>query len=127
MKITIAGAAGRMGQMLIREIGRTEGASLAAALEGAGSNALGSDAAKGIKIVANEINRSFSQANNQGAEAGSGELLLLLNNDTEPAGPHVVGRRITLTPKPAATSAVSSEEPSSITMTSSAGSVLCMR
>ena len=27
MKIAVAGAAGRMGQMLIREIGRTEGAS----------------------------------------------------------------------------------------------------
>lgn len=52
MKIAIAGAAGRMGQMLIREIARTEGASLAAALEGPGSNALGTEAAKGIKIVA---------------------------------------------------------------------------
>ena len=40
MKIAIAGAAGRMGQMLIREIARTEGASLAGALEHAGSNAL---------------------------------------------------------------------------------------
>ena len=52
MKITIAGAAGRMGQMLIREIARTEGASLAAALEGPGSNQLGTEAAKGVKIVA---------------------------------------------------------------------------
>ena len=52
MKITIAGAAGRMGQMLIREIARTDGASLAAALEGSGSNALGTEAAKGVKIVA---------------------------------------------------------------------------
>jgi 4-hydroxy-tetrahydrodipicolinate reductase len=52
MKITVAGAAGRMGQMLIREIARTEGASLAAALEGPGSNQLGSEAAKGVKIVA---------------------------------------------------------------------------
>lgn len=51
MKITIAGAAGRMGQMLIREIARTDGASLAAALEGSGSNALGTEAAKGVKIV----------------------------------------------------------------------------
>ena len=33
MKIAIAGAAGRMGQMLIREIARTEGAALAGALE----------------------------------------------------------------------------------------------
>ena len=51
MKIAIAGAAGRMGQMLIREIARTEGASLAGALEGPDSNALGTEAAKGIKIV----------------------------------------------------------------------------
>ena len=51
MKIAVAGAAGRMGQMLIREIARTEGASLAAALEGSGSNALGQEAAKGINIV----------------------------------------------------------------------------
>ena len=47
-----------------------------------------------VKVVANEINRSFSQANNQGAEAATGELLLLLNNDTEPAGPHVVGHMV---------------------------------
>ena len=52
MKIAVAGAAGRMGQMLIREIARTEGASLAAALEGPGSNQLGTEAAKGVKIVA---------------------------------------------------------------------------
>jgi len=50
MKIAIAGAAGRMGQMLIREIARTEGCSLAAALEHAGSNALGSETG-GVKIV----------------------------------------------------------------------------
>ena len=54
MKIAIAGAAGRMGQMLIREIARTEGASLAAALEGPGSNALGQDAGSGVKIVADQ-------------------------------------------------------------------------
>ena len=52
MKIAIAGAAGRMGQMLIREIARTEGCELSGALEGPGSNALGTEAAKGIKIVA---------------------------------------------------------------------------
>ena len=52
MKIAVAGAAGRMGQMLIREIARTEGASLAAALEGPGSSQLGTEAAKGVKIVA---------------------------------------------------------------------------
>jgi len=59
MKIAIAGASGRMGQMLIRQIAHTEGCSLAGAIEGAGSNALGRDAgevagvgAKGVKIAA---------------------------------------------------------------------------
>ena len=51
MKIAIAGAAGRMGQMLIREIARTDGASLAGALEHAGSNMLGTETG-GVKIVA---------------------------------------------------------------------------
>jgi 4-hydroxy-tetrahydrodipicolinate reductase len=50
MKIAIAGAAGRMGQMLIREIGRTDGASLAAVFESQKSNAAGQDAG-GKKIV----------------------------------------------------------------------------
>ena len=59
MKIAIAGAAGRMGQMLIRRISATEGCTLAGALEGPTSNALGRDAGevagvgpKGVKIVA---------------------------------------------------------------------------
>jgi len=51
MKIAIAGAAGRMGQMLIQEIARTPGCSFAAALEGPGSKALGTDAGGGVKIV----------------------------------------------------------------------------
>ena len=51
MKIAIAGAAGRMGQMLVREIARTEGSSLAGALEHAGSNMLGTETG-GVKIVA---------------------------------------------------------------------------
>ncbi len=50
MKIAIAGAAGRMGQMLIRQIAATEGSSLVGALEGPRSNALGQDAG-GVKIV----------------------------------------------------------------------------
>ena len=50
MKIAIAGAAGRMGQMLIRQIAATEGSSLVGALEGPGSHALGQDAG-GVKIV----------------------------------------------------------------------------
>ena len=58
MKIAIAGAAGRMGQMLIRQIEHTSGCGLAAAIEGANSNSLGRDAGevagvgvKGVKIV----------------------------------------------------------------------------
>jgi 4-hydroxy-tetrahydrodipicolinate reductase len=58
MKIAIAGAAGRMGQMLIQRIANTDGCSLAGALESASSNALGRDAGevagvgvKGVKIV----------------------------------------------------------------------------
>jgi 4-hydroxy-tetrahydrodipicolinate reductase len=64
MKIAVAGAAGRMGQMLVREIARTEGCTLAGALEGPGSTMLGREAGevagvgtshralKGVKIVA---------------------------------------------------------------------------
>lgn len=59
MKIAIAGAAGRMGQMLIKRIAATEGCSLAGAIEAAGSNALGRDASEvagldkgGVKITA---------------------------------------------------------------------------
>jgi 4-hydroxy-tetrahydrodipicolinate reductase len=58
MKIAIAGAAGRMGQMLIRQIEQTPGCALAGAIEGANSNSLGRDAGeaagvgtKGVKIV----------------------------------------------------------------------------
>jgi GT2 family glycosyltransferase len=40
-----------------------------------------------ISIVANHFNESFSDANNQGAELAAGELLLFLNNDTEPFEP----------------------------------------
>ena len=41
MKIAVVGAAGRMGQMLIRQIARTEGVSLAAASEAPGGKAIG--------------------------------------------------------------------------------------
>ena len=44
MRLVVAGAAGRMGQMLVKAIAATEGAVLAAALERPGSAALGQDA-----------------------------------------------------------------------------------
>jgi 4-hydroxy-tetrahydrodipicolinate reductase len=44
MRLVVAGAAGRMGQMLIKTIAATEGAVLVAALERAGSPAQGQDA-----------------------------------------------------------------------------------
>ncbi|WP_049895028.1 glycosyltransferase family protein [Paenibacillus antibioticophila] len=37
-----------------------------------------------IKIIKNEYNASFSEANNQAAKAANGEYLLLMNNDVEP-------------------------------------------
>src|SRR5512143_2445776 len=73
MKIAVAGAAGRMGQMLVREIARTEGCPLAGALEGAGSNMLGREAGevagvgnrhralKDVKIVA-DMDAALAQA-----------------------------------------------------------------
>ena len=73
MKIAVAGAAGRMGQMLVREIARTEGCTLAGALEGAGSTMLGREAGevagvgsshrslKGVKIVA-DANAALANA-----------------------------------------------------------------
>jgi 4-hydroxy-tetrahydrodipicolinate reductase len=59
MKIAIVGAAGRMGQMLIRQIAQTDGCMLVGASEAAGSKAIGRDAgevagleAAGVKITA---------------------------------------------------------------------------
>jgi 4-hydroxy-tetrahydrodipicolinate reductase len=45
MRLVVAGAAGRMGRMVIKTIAETEGAVLAGALERSGSPALGQDAA----------------------------------------------------------------------------------
>lgn len=47
-----------------------------------------------IRVVRNPDNRSFSEANNQGAAEANGDLLLLLNNDVAPAGPHVLGHMV---------------------------------
>ena len=58
MRLVVVGAAGRMGQMLIKTIHETPGATLAGAIEQPGSPALGQDAgvlagigATGIKIT----------------------------------------------------------------------------
>ncbi len=55
MKIAIVGAAGRMGQMLIRQIARTEGCSLAGASEAPGGTAIGRDAGEVAGIEANGV------------------------------------------------------------------------
>lgn len=52
------------------------------------------DAPFAMAVVANEENRSFSAANNQGADAAEGELLLFLNNDVEPMWPSWLGRMV---------------------------------
>ncbi len=44
MKIAVVGAAGRMGQMLVRRIAATEGMTLGGASESPNSNAIGRDA-----------------------------------------------------------------------------------
>lgn len=67
MKIAIAGASGRMGQMLIDTVLRTPGVTLAAALDRAGSDAVGQDAgarlgkATGV-IVTDDLRAGLSQA-----------------------------------------------------------------
>ena len=55
MKIAVVGASGRMGQMLVRQIARTEGATLAAASERPGSKALGKDAGEMAGIEPNGV------------------------------------------------------------------------
>ncbi|MGK2851518.1 MAG: glycosyltransferase family protein [Candidatus Limnocylindrales bacterium] len=47
-----------------------------------------------LRVVRNPDNRSFSEANNQGAAAAGGDLFLLINNDVAPAGPHVLGHMV---------------------------------
>ena len=62
MRLVVAGAAGRMGRMLVQAIHETDGATLAGALEREGSPALGQDAgllagigANGVSISANAL------------------------------------------------------------------------
>ena len=62
MKIAVVGAAGRMGQMLIRQIARTEGCSVAGASEAAGSKAIDRDAGEVAGIEANGVKISTDSA-----------------------------------------------------------------
>ena len=55
MKIAVVGASGRMGQMLVRQIARTEGVSLAAASERPGAKVLGKDAGELAGLEANGV------------------------------------------------------------------------
>ncbi len=55
MRIVVAGAAGRMGRMLIQTIHQTEGASLSGAIERVGSPALGQDAGLLAGVGANGV------------------------------------------------------------------------
>jgi GT2 family glycosyltransferase/spore maturation protein CgeB len=47
-----------------------------------------------LRVITNTTNRSFSDANNQGIEVAAGELIWLLNDDIEPAGPDVLGHMV---------------------------------
>jgi len=55
MRLVVAGAAGRMGRMLVQIIHETEGAVLAGALEREGSPALGQDAGQLAGVGANDV------------------------------------------------------------------------
>ena len=55
MKIAVVGASGRMGQMLVRQIARTEGVTLAAASEIPGSKVLGKDAGEVAGLEPNGV------------------------------------------------------------------------
>ena len=43
------------------------------------------DELRGVKAILNDTNRGFAAANNQGLRAATGDVLVLLNNDTVPA------------------------------------------
>jgi 4-hydroxy-tetrahydrodipicolinate reductase len=55
MKVTITGASGRMGQMLVRQTAKTAGATLVGAVEAPGSKALGRDAGKTAGLEASGV------------------------------------------------------------------------
>lgn len=47
-----------------------------------------------IRVIRNPVNATYSAANNQAAAVATGDLLWFLNDDTEPAGPHVLGHLV---------------------------------
>jgi GT2 family glycosyltransferase/glycosyltransferase involved in cell wall biosynthesis len=47
-----------------------------------------------VRIVPNTSNRPYGEANDQGVEAATGELVLLLNNDVEPIHPAWLGHLV---------------------------------
>jgi GT2 family glycosyltransferase/spore maturation protein CgeB len=59
-----------------------------------------------LRIIANQTNRSFSEANNQGAAVAEGDLFLFLNNDIEPFDEHAVGHIVETILQDDATAAV---------------------
>jgi N-acetylglucosaminyl-diphospho-decaprenol L-rhamnosyltransferase len=56
-----------------------------------GSTTMVRDEFPGVRLVANQENRGFTAANNQGLELGTGRHLLLLNPDTEVVGDALSG------------------------------------
>ena len=47
-----------------------------------------------LRIIENPSNRSFSEANDQGAAIAEGDLFLFLNNDIEPFDEHAIGHLV---------------------------------
>jgi GT2 family glycosyltransferase len=47
-----------------------------------------------VTVVRNERNESYAAANNAAARVARGDLLLFLNNDVEPLGPHWLGHLV---------------------------------
>ena len=72
MDITITGAGGRMGQMLVRQIAKTPGARLVAAVEAPGGKALGRDAGEAAGLDASGVKITDDPA----AAIGAGQVVI---------------------------------------------------